>query len=115
VDTTWRDTVDRMVTALAAVGIRATADPRSLNPPGALIAPPDLAWTRSAGTPDAVWRVHLIAGGPNDLDAAAWLLDRVADAAAAVGAVQADYVSLTIDPNADPVPAYTLTVPYLPY
>jgi hypothetical protein len=104
----WSATADEYIAALAAVDIRATLDPRKLNPPMVLVVPPDLERHVASGL-YAAWTFHLCVPGPADLDAVKWLLDNIEAAFDAVGAFTAEFSTLTITPDADPLPAYTIT------
>jgi hypothetical protein len=99
-----------MIDALDAVGIRATMDPRKVQAPCALITPPDLERKVGCADPWAAWTVWLLAPAPADLDAVKWLLDHVTDAFDAVGGFTAEFSSVTLNPDADPLPGYQITV-----
>lgn len=105
----WSVKAANILDAIKATGVNATMDPRRVNPPCALLVPPDLERVVAAGV-YAAWTVHLIAPGSNDLDAATWLLDHITDVFEAVGGYTAEYGNLTLNPDADPMPAYTITV-----
>jgi hypothetical protein len=107
--TAWRDKAAELTKAIEDAGVRPTMDPRKVNPPCALLVPPDLERVTACGV-FAAWTVHLVAPGAQDLDAAAWLLDHVEAVFNAVGGYTAEYGSLTINPESDPLPAYTITV-----
>jgi hypothetical protein len=106
---TWQAKADDMLAALKAAGIQATMDPRKVNPPCALIVPPDLERVVAQGV-YAAWTVHLIAPGAPDMDAAKWLLNNVEAAFEAVGGYTAEFGNLTLHPDSDPLPSYTITV-----
>lgn len=71
---------------LTAEGVRATFDPKAVQPPCALLTVVDV--TPDSADPDAgalvSLRVDLVAPGPDDLNARAWLWDTAAPAAARV-------------------------------
>lgn len=107
-------TAQDMVTACQNVNVRATMDPRKVNPPCVLITPPDLENVTACGV-FAAWTVHLIAPGTPDLDAIAWLMDNVMPVFDAVGGYTAEFGNLTLSPDGDPMPAYTITVVQQPF
>ncbi len=102
--------VDQVVDTLTAAGIRATADLRHLNPPGVLVAPPDIAWRFGRGA-EATWRI--VAAVPNtgtrsSIAGLSPLVDQVQ--AALAGAVTAGRpVDLSILDGGAPLPGYELT------
>jgi hypothetical protein len=100
---------ESILDSIRALGVHATMDPRKVNPPCALLVPPDLERGTACGV-YAAWTVHLVAPGPNDLDAARWLLERIEAVFDAVGGFTAEFGNLTINPDSDPLPAYTITV-----
>lgn len=98
-----------IVASIEAVGVKATLDPRKVNAPCALVVPPDLERVVASGV-YAAWQVHLIAPGAADLDAVAWLLSHLTEVYEAVGAFTAEFGNLSLSPDSDPLPAYTLTI-----
>jgi hypothetical protein len=106
---TFADAVDTFAGALGAVGIPATFDPHKVNPPCALIVPPD-GERATAGGYFWAWTVWIVAPGPSDADAVGWLLEHLEDACTAVGAYTAEFDRLTVEPAAAPFPAYRLRV-----
>lgn len=106
----WAERAAAMVKALDEVGIRATLDPRKFQAPGVLITPPDLERVVACPDPYAAWTVFLLAPGPSDLDAIKWLLDNLTPAFNAVGGYTAEFGNVTLNPEADPLPGYTITV-----
>lgn len=105
----WADKSADLISALAAVGISATLDPRKVNPPCALIVPPDIE-RRTGGGVYAGWTVHLLAPGGPDFDSARWLLDQVEPVMAATKAFTAEYALVSLLDDTDPLPAYTFVV-----
>ena len=59
---------DRTLAALEAVGVRATADPRNVNPPVVLVTP-DTSTRRTTAMVEVRLTLDLIAPGPANLDA----------------------------------------------
>lgn len=102
-----------MAAALTAAGIRATADARTLNPPGALLVP--IEHTSALGAAGGVTTVRVYLIGPNvpTLDALDVLDGLAASARAAGVAITPSMLveSLTVAGIAqgDPLPAYTFT------
>jgi hypothetical protein len=96
---------------LTAGGVRATIDPRDLNPPCALVAAPVVRWVFASGRLAVDWRLVVVvpsSGAANELKALGELLGRIAGILAGepVQATPADYP----DPGGgDPLPAYQLT------
>lgn len=71
-----RDAIARVVDATTAAGMRVTADPRSVNPPGVLVeASTTQRRTRDSAQVELLMR--LIAPGPPTLDSL-WALDDMA-------------------------------------
>lgn len=97
-----------LVATLTGAGIRATIDPRDVNPPCVLVAPPVLAYRFGKRCWDASWSLLLIAGDhgkPGSLRALGDLLDAVqaATGGAIVTATPANAGTLDGTP---PAPAY---------
>ncbi len=101
------DTITDWETQLNAAGIRATCDPRSLNPPCVLLIPPTFAADVADGG-TGVFTAYVITPGPGNLDAYK-ALDTMTSAVADVIPV------LTIEPGSYavdatvPLPAFVLT------
>lgn len=88
--------------ALAAAGVRATCDPRNVNPPCVLVTPPALTQDLACNA-TAEWRLLLILPGPFNADA--WAkADQIVDTVAAVF----DLDRVTPNTTQDP-PIYEMT------
>jgi hypothetical protein len=107
-------TAETIADAVKALGIRATMDPRKVNAPCVLITPPDIEQATGCGAL-AAWTVHLIAPGPADMDSTVWLLTHLPDVFQAVAGFTAEYGALSVLPDSDPLPAYTITVVQQPF
>jgi hypothetical protein len=107
-------TATELTDAVKALGIRATMDPRRVNAPCVLLVPPDIEQATGCGAL-AAWTCHLIAPGPGDLDSTTWLLENLPAVFDAVGGFTAEYGSLSVLPDSDPMPAYTITVVQQPF
>lgn len=95
--------------ALTAAGVRATVDPRSVNPPCVLVTRPDYTNDLNCGA-TATWRLMAIVPGADNADA--WkaldaLVGKV-DAALNVWS-QVRATGYQTDPNSPPNPAYEMT------
>lgn len=71
--TAWAETV---TAALIGEGLSATADPRNLNPPGALVVIREVE-PHTSCTVKVSADVLLIAPGPGNADAGGWLSDQL--------------------------------------
>ena len=105
------DAVTQLSARLQANGIRTAVDTRDLNPPAALIIPPDMSWRFARDTWDATWRVLAVVpntGTSTDLVALDQLVAAIRDALGGAP-TQATARTITIDGASDPLPAYELT------
>ncbi len=59
---------ETIVELLTAAGIRATLDPRNINPPCVYVREPELAYDVYAGHTTATWTVAAIVPGPRSAD-----------------------------------------------
>ena len=75
--------IEGYLDALRAAGIRATMDPRSVNPPCVLMTPPDFDLNVNCGG-DAEFRAVILAPPPANLDAWRTLDDLAAQVAAVI-------------------------------
>jgi len=100
------DIVDR----LSAGGVHACADIRDLNTPGALVAPPEIAWRFGRGA-DATWRVVCAVANTGGSPAITALSALVDTAQAALGglATAGRPVDLSSLDGGAPLPAYELS------
>lgn len=98
------------VTQLEAGGVRATLDPRDLNPPAVLIRPPTLHYRFGRGCVGADWTARLYLPDPGTLDALRIALPQLDAIQNALGFAVADAVpgDFTLMDGAT-VPGYTLT------
>lgn len=102
--------MDSYVAQLTAGGVRATTDPRDLNPPAVLIRPPALHYRFGRGCIAADWTARLYLPDPGTreaLELALTQLDAIQQALgfAVVTATPADFSLL----DGATVPGYTLT------
>lgn len=105
------DAVQGVVDRLLAVGIRATADERDINPPCVYVSAPAITWRFARNDFDAdftVWAVTGAAGRSVDLVNLGELLDDVT-AALQFAAVRGEPADLLVPHQAAPLPAYRLT------
>lgn len=105
------DAVTQLEARLSAAGIRSAVDTRDLNPPAALIVPPDMAWRFARDTWDATWRVLAVVpntGTRTDLVALDQLITAIREALGGAPNLGQSR-SITIDGASDPLPAYELT------
>ena len=105
------DAAREIVAALVAAGIRATADIRSLQPPGVLLHPmPDLVFNATlSGAPAATWHLWLASPAPGTL-ASVDALDELLEAV--LGVLDLDDATSAVLPtglSADPLPAVHCT------
>lgn len=103
------DRLEQLVDDLTAAGVRATADQRYLNPPGALVALSGVAFTRLAG-PVVEAIVYLVAPNAGAIDALRVLDDLIDPAVAVTGAGRFDAFPLPSLDGGDPLPALRATV-----
>lgn len=99
------------VAALVAGGVAATADQRSLNPPGALVLPPQVSWAVGRGRVGYLFTGLLVApnaGSDDALDVLGPLLNAAQDAlgGAITDALPADVPGIG---GATPGPGYRVT------
>jgi hypothetical protein len=104
-------TLQRYLDALQAAGIRATDDPRDLNPPALLIRPPVLHFRFGRGCQSADWTARLVlsnSGTRQALQEALPLIERIQEAlqGAVVTATPADW---ELPDGGGPTPGYQLT------
>lgn len=97
--------------ALTAADIRATDDPRDINPPAVLIRPPVLSFRFGRGCIGADWTARLVlpnSGTRQALQLALPLIDRIQTAlqGAVVTATPADF---ELPDGGGPTPGYQLT------
>jgi hypothetical protein len=95
--------------ALSAAGVRATVDPRSVNPPCVLVTRPDYRNDLGCGV-TATWRLIAMVPGADNADA--WkALDALVGAVDEALGVWSDVrpTGYQVDPNATPNPAYEMT------
>lgn len=99
-----------IVDALKAGGVRATLDPRDVNPPCVLVRPPDLAYRFRYGDWDATWKAWALtpdAGRGQVLKAFGPMLAAVQDAlGGVVTAATPEDVTL---PDGSTIPGYALS------
>jgi hypothetical protein len=98
------------VAQLQAGGVRATLDPRDINPPAVLIRPPVLHYRFGRGCVAVDWTARLYLPDPGTLDALRIALPELDKIQAALGyaiaqAVPGDFTLL----DGATVPGYTLT------
>lgn len=107
IDAAMADVVD----ALAAAGIRAVVDAADLNAPGALLAPPAVAWTFGADQWQADWSLMLVVASTARRVALAELGALLGAATAALGyrPTTARPVEVTMPDGGTPLPGYELT------
>lgn len=91
-----------IVDTLTAGGVRATADPRNVNPPCVLVNPPDLRYDLACGA-TATWRLRLVLPGPWNADT--W---RLADNTLPALDTLLDIDTVTPDTTTDP-PTFEIT------
>jgi len=103
------DRLAQLVEDLSAAGVRATADQRTLNPPGALVALHAVAFTRLAGL-DVEAVVYLVAPNAGTLDALAVLDNMIDPAALVTGADRFEAFPLSNLDGGDPLPALRATI-----
>lgn len=72
-----RDATQQVLDAATAAGVRATADPRNVNPP-CLLVTPDTTLRRTSHLIEVALTLQLVAPGPANLDAL-WALDDLVD------------------------------------
>lgn len=97
---------------LAAAGVRATADPRNLNPPAALVRVDAVEASPTGCGADLTLRVDLIVPGPWNADAGHALDALLADVLPALDAAGVAFTSATPStyPLGDGAAAYTLAL-----
>jgi len=103
------DTLANLARVLSEAGVRATIDPRDLNPPGVLVAAPTFRWT-FGGRLSVDYRLLVVvpsAGAANDLKAIGALLDQIS-AVLAGAPVTATPSAWPDAGGGDPLPAYEL-------
>lgn len=98
------------IAQLEAAGVRATLDPRDLNPPAVLIRPPTLHFRFGRGCVGADWTARLYLPDPGTADALRLAMEQLAliqDALGIAGitATPADFTLL----DGATVPGYSLT------
>lgn len=98
-----------IVGLLDAAGVRATADPRSAQPPCVLVTPPARDYTLGCGY-SADWRLMALVPGPGSADAWAALDALVDDVVDALDVERAEPTAYTLAAGGDPLPAYVLTI-----
>jgi len=100
-----------LVTRLKAAGLRATTDPRSVNPPCVLVGLAEGAMSTPCVFLGAIPVTVIAAAGAGHSDAAEWLDDTASTAAAVVGAVSwhADTYPIATVPGG--VLCYVLSAP----
>ena len=104
------DTMRDYETALAAAGIRATCDPRSVNPVCVLILPPSLpAMTLMCGGGDAAWNALVVGPTPGNLDSWTAIEDLAERVAQVIDVEQITPSSYQLDENTQPLPALQLS------
>lgn len=98
---------DQLVTA----GVRATLDPRDLNPPAVWIQLREFSNLLAAGARLVTFRLYLVVGD-SGTEQALGALDQLLDAAAGAGwdwsAEPIDTLALTLPAGGDPLPAMRL-------
>lgn len=104
--TSLHDLMTDTVTELQQSGIRATDDPRSLNPPAVLVLPPRLDLDVSCGG-TATCQAVAITRGPGNADAWKSLDDLVGRVANVVPLESIEPTSYALD-NTAALPAYAL-------
>lgn len=104
---TLLDVLNSYVVELTAVGIRATLDPRSVNPPCVLLIPPTMALD-VAGGGTATFTAYALTRGPGNADA--WKsLDQLTTQAIEVLPLESfEPGSYAVD-DGTPLPCFTLT------
>jgi hypothetical protein len=101
--------LDALVDELTAAGIRATADQRYLNPPGALVTLSAVNLARLRGSDvDAI--VYLVAPNMGAVDALRVLDPMIGPAASVTGAARFEAFPLPNLDGGDPLPALRATV-----
>lgn len=106
----WREKAHALLTAVQGAGVPATMDPRKVAPLGCLLMPPDFAQVTGTGVM-AAWTVYLIGPGAADADAVFALLDVLDTVRLALpGCVEAEWSSVSLEPDAPARPAYRLTI-----
>ena len=105
------DAVTQLSNRLQANGIRVAVDTRDLNPPAALIIPPDMSWRFARDTWDATWRVLAVVPNTGTSDDLVNLDQLVAAIRDAMGGAPtfATARTITINGVSDPLPAYELS------
>lgn len=102
--------VAEILSAYEALGLSATSDPRSLNPPGLLLAAPTIRPRFGKNCIDVDWRAYLVAinsGQPGSLDTLSDLVDTVLKARPY--AITACYpFDLALPGGGDAVPSYQI-------
>lgn len=103
--------LEQYLAALTAAGIRATDDPRDINPPALLLRPPVLSFRFGRGCVAADWTARLVlvnAGTRQALQEALPLIQQIQDAlqGAVVTATPADW---ELPDGGGPTPGYQLT------
>lgn len=101
------DTLTDYASVLNAGGVRATLDPRSVNPPCLLLIPPTMALDVSCGG-TATFLAYAITRGPGNLDAWKSLDDLVSKAAAILPLEAFEPGSYALD-DGTPLPCLILT------
>lgn len=103
------DVLEQLVADLTTAGVRATADQRTLNPPGALVALSAVAFRRLAGLEvEAI--VYLVAPNAGAIDALHVLDDLIGPAQAVTGADRFEAFPLPTLDGGDPLPALRATI-----
>jgi hypothetical protein len=92
---------------LTVEGVRATLDPRSVNPPCILLIPPSLALDVSCGG-TATFTAYALTKGPGNADAWQSLDELTAKAYAVLPLESFEPGSYAVD-NGTPLPAFVLT------
>ena len=96
-----------LVETIRATGVRATADVRTVNPPGVLVVPtPAREYDLLGDCFTATWTVALIGSGPGDLSDARLLEDYAAVVIPLLPRVDTVEVASYVLPGLDPKPAY---------
>lgn len=105
-----RELADDVVAQLENAGIPATLDPRNLNPPCALVAPPRFdVIAQQPGLTRFDFPVQIIAPAPANLDSADALME-LCDAAIQCGLPVMDGRPTVVTVGSQDFPAYELTV-----
>lgn len=105
------DQLEAYLSQLRAAGIRATDDPRDINPPAVLLRPPVLQFRFGRGCIGAEWTARLVlinAGTRQALQEALPLIEQIQDAlqGAVITATPAEW---DLPDGGGPTPGYQLT------